>query len=400
MPAPWQLCLLTAALVPTAARRQSPEVVALDSPVDKHPAAPAGSVAELAERSEAEMEDAARDAAKVSRRLWLHAAVRECLCGQERDDGAKPSRPSLVQRVWDLELKHVVLAGARKKSLLGFISKEVATRLSSEKALQEEILAAERKELVGLKQILEDDWGFAYDAKKEACGVEAAPQYEATFEAMSAELSEGCSGTCSKLSAAGKGECREQMGRFCPEGTRCSCSFERQEGLAAVVFPLVYLVSWGTLALLVPGGAVMPGPFELSTVASFLIASKVQGCGCVPAPCAWDEAREACAPGPHAGARNPFQAALPYLGQSCAPRALGLAARLGLAPPGCELRPCLPQDAGALGQVGNATFNCQLASQGGAGAPFPSLQERLSRYSDEFPEHLKDFMLKGSKARP
>eukprot|EP00928_Gymnodinium_smaydae_P027637 TRINITY_DN21305_c0_g1_i1.p1 TRINITY_DN21305_c0_g1~~TRINITY_DN21305_c0_g1_i1.p1 ORF type:complete len:411 (+),score=72.56 TRINITY_DN21305_c0_g1_i1:70-1302(+) len=358
---------------------------------------------------------ALQDALDASRALWTHLAVQDCLqaAGPQPEEPGNilPQRPQLVTRIWELELKHVVLASV-KESMLSLVASDLRARLSSEAARHREMQRAERAELVATKDILEKEYGFLYDVKKTACEEDARASLDARMAAQDAELSSPCSGRCSKLSIAGSsraGECREAaaQGTPCPEGTACACRFESRPKLAAVVFPVAYALSSAALAYLLPKGIgfFVPGPMEVSALVSFLVAGKAAGCRCLPSPCTWVKGRGACAPQAVPGARNAFQAVLPYVGQVCAPSAAAgfsvqsVAARVSgaTAAPQCELRPCLAADGVHVGQVGNATFNCP-GYMANATWALPPLADRLAEYAELFPETLEAHMVSWGRA--
>lgn len=352
---------------------------------------------DVVESSQMQLEhgDDVKAALQVSEILWEHMEAKDCLQNQTSlRKNQEPSQDSLVDRVWDLELKHDVLAGLHT-SLWSYVANElrVKTGMDKEAILQKEIVAAEKHELIKLKQILETEYEFSYDLKKQACVQDAQPRLEAAKEQVQNELEKPCGGTCSKLSSVGVSECQETTGPAatpCPEGTSCGCNYQTQKGLAAAVGAVSYILSWGALAYFVPGGAFMPGPLELSTLISFLVASKADGCRCSVSPCIWDSARMTCAPKPAKKTRNPFQSALPYIGQVCAkkPGAFHLSMN-----PACDLLPCWPEVYNYVGQVGNETFNCQAGHKSKTShAMFPPLSDRMKTYMKLFPDELGDYM--------
>eukprot|EP00406_Dinophysis_acuminata_P046946 CAMPEP_0179306956 /NCGR_PEP_ID=MMETSP0797-20121207/50397_1 /TAXON_ID=47934 /ORGANISM="Dinophysis acuminata, Strain DAEP01" /LENGTH=288 /DNA_ID=CAMNT_0021016633 /DNA_START=27 /DNA_END=893 /DNA_ORIENTATION=- len=273
----------------------------------------------------------------------------------------------------------------------------------------------EEKHMSGLKSTLAARYHFDYDTIKRNCVLDLELRVNRTKDMVEDELSSGCAGGCSKRSLVSSGQCRETSETsFCPEGTRCGCSFRRNEALGAVVGAMAAATYAGAAALAAgpEAGLAIPGKVEVGMLTAVLAGGRAEGCRCLPAPCKWSAARGACAPAPAAegASRNPHQALLPYVGMKCVaspPSAWRAAVDME---PACEAaQPCMPQDAGKRGRVGRGTFNCKYAEfkptlgsklllgvAGGhpplkaaltpAATLFPPLNERMASYSALYDE--------------
>jgi len=287
----------------------------------------------------------------------------------------------LVQLVWAIELNQSarqMMKDPLFSSVRGGLFKVFASEVGGDEALLEES-----------KLTLKTQHNFDYDAVKRKCMADVEALLNRTEDMMEEELSGACTGGCSKLSRFSKKECHEATeAKVCPEGTECGCHFQIHENLGALVSGVTGLGYMGATEVL---GAVTLGTglnaVGVGVLAAALAATHAKGCRCLPSPCAWDRERGACAPAPAAGARNPFQAVLPYVGTKCVARPPADWRNHFSSDPACvEAQPCALADSKKMGQLGQDTFNCKYMDAPGKSATlFPPLAERLATYERLFP---------------
>lgn len=319
------------------------------------------------------------EAAASAKMIWTHLNLAGCLIPD------KESSHDLAQKVWELELNHTVQK-ALKNSLFSSISNKVLSLFTTKSKNKEKLHEAEEQMMMEWKHTLKVEYDFDYDTIKQTCILDLEPQFNRTLEMAEQEFSGGCSGGCSKKSIVSSGECRETLEtKFCPEGTQCGCNFETSKILGPVVGVVTSAIYTGVSVLIAgPAGVAVPGKVAVGMFAMAIAGSKATGCRCLPSDCSWNKDREACVPTSAKGAKNPFQAVLPYVGMKCIAKTKDWRAKFGrtYVSPGCkDAMPCAPEDFNKMGQIGTDTFNCKyLGEASNASTLFPPLEERVAEY--------------------
>jgi len=222
------------------------------------------------------------------------------------------------------------------------------------------------------------DEPFDYDARKDACLIQAHLHFEKMVTKLDLELSSPCMGTASQL----KNTCSIGTEGTCPEGSACGVVSQSDPKLLAVTSPLSVVVGYGVVGLI---GAMfghpglpffVPGLTETSLVLGSFFARTGHNCACEPQACEWSDQEQSCSPKKHAELSLP---GTPFVGFKCVVESnvtffKKVSKLIFRNTPSCELTACEGGDYeesfptnvafrgqqlhGRLGKVDRETFNC------------------------------------------
>jgi len=412
-------CLLLASIAQAARTHYNASVEGGERAVDLVGMVTAGAQLDVV-GGDAELEGRTNAIALV-KSLWMHTQVLLCLEDnmevsadnladvladffQRNKEERKQKLQETVKQIWEVEfnqatrkvLKEPRIASIKNK-ILGFLK----LGGNNQPQLPQKEPPGEKLRLAKQKSLLQSEYRFDYDAVKRQCMLNYEARFERTAEMAGKELSDGCQGGCSKWSAFVDNQCRETSATFftsfCPEGTRCGCDFELNEMLGMAVSATLVSASAVTAVGRNLSMLAVPGGMGAGVLAAFLSSKEPEGCSCLPSPCAWDKERGACTPAPASGAKNPYQAILPYVGTKCLAKPAGDDSSKARE---CEkLQPCAPGDGVRIGQKDADTFNCQHNWEKDAVLLFPPLRERMAFYRKIFPPEPEFAVNEGMRDR-